>query len=156
MAESYENSKNPGVRPVEKPVEAGDTSGAGNGGPKWVTGQLPRDARTWAMLCHLSGVAGLSPLLPVVGAVVGPFIIWQLKRDEFEFVDEQGRRAVNFQISMLLYALVGLFLCLPFSVLMPLVICAVVLVDLIFLVIAAVKAKDGEHYRCPLTIRFFK
>lgn len=152
MAETDENSENLGV----KPVESGETSGAGSDGQKWVTGQLPRDARKWAMLCHLSGVAGLSPLLPVVGAVVGPLIIWQLKRDEFEFVDEQGRRAVNFQISMLLYALAGLFLCLPFSALRPLVICAVVIVDLIFLVIAAVKAKDGEHYRCPLTIRFFK
>jgi len=91
-----------------------------------------------------------------VGAVVGPLVIWQLKRDEFEFVDEQGRRAVNFQISMLLYAFAGLFLCLPVSFLMPLVLYAVVVVDLIFLIIAAVKANHGEHYRCPLTIRFFK
>jgi len=148
MAESDESSKNPTVEPAQKPV--GDT------GPKWITGEVPRDARTWAMLCHLSGVAGLSPLLPVVGAVVGPLVIWQLKRDEFEFVDEQGRRAVNFQISMLLYAFAGLFLCLPVSFLMPLVLYAVVVVDLIFLIIAAVKANHGEHYRCPLTIRFFK
>jgi len=148
MAEPDESSRNPAVEPVQGP--------GGDGGPKWITGEVPRDARTWAMLCHLSGVAGLSPLLPVVGAVVGPLVIWQLKRDEFEFVDEQGRRAVNFQISMLLYAFAGLFLCLPVSFLMPLVLYAVVVVDLIFLIIAAVKANHGEHYRCPLTIRFFK
>jgi len=154
MAESGKNPQNVAAEPANESVEA-RVSG-GNDGPKWITGEVPRDARTWAMLCHLSSVTGLSPLLPVVGAVVGPLIIWQLKRDEFDFVDEQGRRAVNFQISMLLYALVGLFLCLPFSILMPLVICAVVIIDLIFLVIAAVKANNGEHYRCPLTIRFLR
>ncbi|MFH1718063.1 MAG: DUF4870 domain-containing protein [Planctomycetota bacterium] len=153
MAETDQSSANPRIEPVEKPAGAYDS---GNAGPKWVTGEIPRDARTWAMLCHLSGVAGLSPLLPVIGGVIAPLIVWQLKRDEFGFVDEQGRRAVNFQISMLLYAFIGIFLCLPVSVLMPFVIYAVVVVDLIFLVIAAVKANDGEHYRCPLTIRFFK
>jgi len=147
MVESDEGSKNHAAAPVEEHVTAG---------PKWVTGEVPYDARRWAMLCHLAGVAGLSPLLPVVGMVVGPLVVWQLKRDEFDFVDEQGRRAVNFQISMLLYAFAALFLCLPVSFLIPLVIYAVVVVDLVFLIIAAVKANHGEHYRCPLTIRFFK
>jgi len=114
--------------------------------------EVNKDARLWAMICHLSALAGL--VVPVVGCIVGPLIVWQIKKEEFPFVDEQGKEAVNFQISMLIYGIVaGLlcFACVGF-VLLP----AVALVDLIFLLIAAVKANDGHHYRYPLTIRFIK
>jgi uncharacterized Tic20 family protein len=114
--------------------------------------ELNKDARMWAMICHLSALAGL--VVPVVGCIVGPLVVWQIKKEEFPFVDEQGKEAVNFQISMLIYGIVaGLlcFACVGF-VLLP----AVALFDLIFLLIAAVKANDGHHYRYPLTIRFIK
>ncbi len=114
--------------------------------------ELNKDARMWAMICHLSALAGL--VVPVVGCIVGPLVIWQIKKEEFPFVDEQGKEAVNFQISMLIYGIVaGLlcFACVGF-VLLP----AVAIFDLIFLLIAAVKANDGYHYRYPLTIRFIK
>ncbi len=111
-----------------------------------------KDARMWAMICHLAGLAGL--VVPVVGCIVGPLIVWQIKKEESPFVDEQGKEAVNFQISMLIYGIVaGLlcFACVGF-VLAP----AVAIFDLVFLLIAAVKANNGEHYRYPLTIRFIK
>ena len=111
-----------------------------------------KDARMWAMICHLSALAGL--VVPVIGCIIGPLIIWQIKKEEFPFVDEQGKEAVNFQISMLIYGIVaGLlcFACVGF-VLAP----AVAIFDLVFLLIAAVKANNGEHYRYPLTIRFIK
>jgi len=114
--------------------------------------EINKDARQWAMFCHLAGLAGL--LIPVIGNIVAPLIIWQIKKDEHPFVDEQGKGAVNFQISMSIYmAAAGLlcFACVGFF-LLP----AVVIVDLIFLLIAAVKANNGEHYRYPLTIRFIK
>ncbi len=114
--------------------------------------EVNKDARMWAMICHLSALAGL--VVPVVGCIVGPLVIWQIKKEEFPFVDEQGKEAVNFQISMLIYGIVaGLlcFACVGF-VLLP----AVAIFDLIFLLIAAVKANDGYHYRYPLTIRFIK
>jgi len=114
--------------------------------------EVNKDARMWAMICHLAGLAGL--VVPVVGCIIGPLIVWQIKKEEFPFVDEQGKEAVNFQISMLIYGIVaGLlcFACIGF-VLLP----AVVIFDLIFLLIAAVKANNGEHYRYPLTIRFIK
>ncbi|MHC4542112.1 MAG: DUF4870 domain-containing protein [Planctomycetota bacterium] len=75
------------------------------------------------------------------------------------FVAEQGRRAVNFQLSMLLYGAVGAVICLITLVavpLIPVVFFVVGLVDLIFVLIAAVHVNAGEHYRYPLTIRFFK
>ena len=114
--------------------------------------EVNKDARMWAMICHLAGLAGL--VVPVVGCIIGPLIVWQIKKEEFPFVDEQGKEAVNFQISMLIYGIVaGLlcFACVGF-VLLP----AVAIFDLIFLLIAAVKANNGEHYRYPLTIRFIK
>ena len=114
--------------------------------------EINKDARQWAMFCHLAGLAGL--ILPAIGSVVGPLIIWQIKKEEHPFVDEQGKEAVNFQISMLIYGIVAglLILACVGTVLLP----AVVIFDLVFLLIAAVKANNGEHYRYPLTIRFIK
>lgn len=115
---------------------------------------LDREARMWAMFCHLAGVGGLLPILPVIGSVIAPLVIWQIKKDDSDFVDDQGREAVNFQISVLLYALVaGLlcFACVGFGLLV-----VVYGLDVVFLVIAAIKANDGQRYRYPLTIRFIK
>jgi len=115
-----------------------------------------KDARMWAMICHLSALAGL--VVPVIGCIIGPLIVWQIKKEEFPFVDEQGKEAVNFQISMTLYLLISAILWIPLSfvcigILIPV---AIGIVDLVFLLIAAVKANDGYHYRYPLTIRFIK
>jgi uncharacterized protein len=113
-----------------------------------------RDARRWAMFCHLAGLIAFLPVAPVLGGLIAPLIIWQIKKDDFQFVDEQGKEVVNFQISMLLYGVVaGLlcFICIGF-VLLP----AVCIVDVVFLLIAGVKANSGEHYRYPLAIRFIK
>jgi len=119
--------------------------------------EINKDARMWAMICHLAGLAGI--VIPFVGSIVGPLIVWQIKKDDFPFVDEQGKEAVNFQISMLLYSVIGSAVCLVTCVgapLIPIVCFAVGIVDLIFLLIAAVKANNGHHYRYPLTIRFIK
>ena len=118
--------------------------------------EVNKDARMWAMICHLSALAGL--VVPVVGCIIGPLIVWQIKKEEFPFVDEQGKEAVNFQISMTLYLLISAILWIPLSfvcigILIPV---AISIVDLVFLLIAAVKANDGHHYRYPLTIRFIK
>jgi hypothetical protein len=124
-----------------------------------VTGEVDKQERRWAMFCHLSGLAGLSPLLPVIGSVVAPLVVWQLKADEFPFVDEQGRRAVNFQLSMLLYVTIGTIICIASLVgvfLIPVVFIVFALVNVIFVLTAAVKASRGRHYRYPISIRFFK
>jgi len=116
--------------------------------------ELDRDARMWAMFCHLAGVGGLLPIVPVLGSLIAPLVIWQIKKDDFKFVDEQGKEALNFQISILIYALAAAILCFACAgfVLLP----AVYILDLVFLLIAAIKANNGEHYRYPLTIRFIK
>ncbi len=111
-----------------------------------------KDARMWGMFCHLAAFAGI--VVPVIGCIVGPLIVWQIKKEEFPFVDNQGKEAVNFQISILIYGIVAGLLC--FACVGFFLLPAVYIFNLVFVLIAAVKANDGECYRYPLTIRFIK
>ena len=112
---------------------------------------LSKDERNWGMICHLSSLSGL--IIPF-GSILGPIIVWAIKKDELPFVDRQGKEAINFQLTMtiviiiswvLMFALIGLLL-LP----------AAILYTLVMIVIAAIKANDGVEYSYPYTIRFFK
>ncbi len=151
IKETPETSEGPGGK------APGDTSEDAEQGQ--VSAEVNKEACMWAMFCHLLGLAGLIYIMPVIGSIVGPLILWQIKRDEYPFVDEQGKEAVNFQVSMLLYAVVGSAVCAITCIgapLIPVVCLSVCIVDIIFLLIAAVKANNGQHYRYPLTIRFIK
>jgi hypothetical protein len=139
---------------AEQKVEAEQPVDVQPAGP---SKEVNKDARIWAMFCHLGGLVGLP--LPIVGNIVTPLVVWQIKKDDFPFVDEQGKEALNFQISMSLYGLIGVVACLITcvgAVLIPFLLAAVYIIDFIFLLIAAVKANNGYHYRYPLTIRFIK
>jgi uncharacterized protein len=118
--------------------------------------EMDRKARRWAMLCHLAGFVGFLPILPGIGWILGPLIVWLIKKDQYPFVDEQGKEAVNFQITMLIYSAVSALLLLTCIgiLLLP----AVLLTDIVLVVIATIKANDGFHYRYPypLIIRFIK
>ena len=110
-----------------------------------------REARQWAMFCHLAGLAWMTWFLPIIGGVVAVLIIWQIKKDDHPFIDKSGRQAINFQISMLIYAL-GLTITVIGVFLLP----VVAILNVIFAIIAAVRAGDGKHYKYPLTIEFIK
>ena len=139
----------------EETPEVPESSASPNQAEQKVEAEQPeitREARMWAMFCHLGGLAGL--LMPVVGNIVAPLIVWQIKKEDYPFVDEQGKEAVNFQISMSLYGLISIplfLICVG-----PFLLAAVGVFDLVFLLVAAVKANNGQHYRYPLTIRFIK
>jgi uncharacterized Tic20 family protein len=109
------------------------------------------DERMWAMLCHISSFAGF--IIPF-GNVIGPLIIWSMKRAEFPLVDDQGKEALNFQISMTIFLIVSAILILVLIGIVFLVILGVF--DLIITIIAAVRANSGERFRYPLSIRFVK
>jgi hypothetical protein len=111
-----------------------------------------KDERTWGMLCHLAALAKY--ILPTFGNIIGPLVIWLVKKDQSWFVDDQGKESLNFQISMTIYLIIaGLsMLVLIGFVLFPLLLA----VDLILVIIAAIKANEGVAYRYPLTIRFIK
>ena len=109
-----------------------------------------KDARMWAMICHLCGLALFSSI-PFAN-IIAPLVIWLLKREEFAFVEQQGKEAINFQISVLIY----LVCCIPLVFILvgiPLMF-LVSIGALVFSIIAAVKANEGVSYRYPLTIRF--
>jgi uncharacterized protein len=110
-----------------------------------------KDARNWAMICHLSAFAGyFCPL----GNVLGPLIVWAIKKDEYGFVDEQGKEAINFQLSMTIAYVIALILCLVVIGFFLLAILAVY--ALVMIVIASIKTNDGVDFRYPHSIRFFK
>jgi uncharacterized Tic20 family protein len=115
-------------------------------------GMIEKKALTWGMLCHLSALSGLIGI--PFGHLLGPLLVWLLKKNEFPYVDEQGKESLNFQISMTIYALVALFL--VFAVIgIPLFVSLVIL-DVVFVVVASVKANSGKPYLYPLTIRILK
>jgi len=110
-----------------------------------------KDERLWAMLCHLSVLSGY--VIPF-GHILGPLIIWLIKKNESPFVDANGKEALNFQFSMTIYIFVAGLLCL-ILIGIP-ILFGLIIADLVFLIIAAVKANGGESYRYPITIRFLK
>ena len=109
-------------------------------------------ARQWAMLCHYAAFFWV--LAPLIGNVIGPLVVWQLKKDLHPFVDEQGKEALNFQITysvammvcgLLAWVLIGFPLMLLVSV-----------AALVLTIIAGIKANAGEAYRYPLCWRLIK
>lgn len=149
---------------------------------------LRPELRNWAMLCHLASFVGL--LLAFIGLppfaftnIIGPLIVWLIKKDEGEFIDAHGRESLNFQISMTIYGIVltivffailfilifagaiaggsdgGLIALLfgTFGILGLVALGAIIgLLQFVLVIFAAVKASSGQFYRYPLTIRFFK
>ena len=114
--------------------------------------------RMWNMLCHLSALSGL--IVPF-GNIIGPLLIWQIKKSEFPSVEVHGKAALNFQITVLLAVLAGgvvavilSFFCIGY-LLFPLV-GIIALCGLIFAVIAGLKANEGKDYRYPWTLELIK
>ena len=110
-----------------------------------------RDENMWAMFCHLSALSGI--IIPF-GHIIGPLVIWLIKKDEFALVNDQGKEALNFQISMTIYLLVSVVLIIVLIGIVMLI--GLVIFDIIVTIIAMVKANEGVPYRYPLCIRFIK
>lgn len=108
-------------------------------------------ARQWAMLCHISALSGF--LIPF-GHLGGPLLFWLLKRNEHPLVDQNGKEAVNFQISMTIYAAISAVLVIV--VIGILLLIALGIFWIVVVIIASIRANNGEAYRYPLTIRFIR
>lgn len=110
------------------------------------------NSNTMGMLCHLLALCGLIGV--PFGNVLGPLVMWLIKREEIPFVDECGKEAVNFQISMTIYTIIaGLSALLVIGfVLLP----AVLIVNLVLTIIASIRASEGTNYEYPFSIRFIR
>lgn len=109
------------------------------------------EERQWAMAAHLSALLGL--VIPFAN-IVAPLVIWMIKKDTMSFVDDQGRESLNFQITVMIAAIVCGILVFVFIGLLLLPILG--LVALVFTIIAAIKANEGVAYRYPFTLRLIK
>ena len=107
-----------------------------------------KQERTWGMLCHLSALAVF--IFPL-GNIFGPLIIWLVKKDESPFVDDQGKESLNFQITFTIYCIFAAILTVIFIGIILLI--ALGIAFLILIIIASVKANEGEKFRYPFTIR---
>jgi len=105
---------------------------------------LPKDVINMVVLAHLLGLFGF----------VCPLVIWLLKKDEHKFINEQVKEILNYQISLMMYFFAAWLLCIILigAVILP----VLILLHIIFVIIATVKASEGKAYHYPIAIRFLK
>lgn len=102
----------------------------------------------WATLCHL---LGLAYYLVAFGGLIGTLIVWLLKKDDSPIIDAHGKAAVNFQITMTIFSVVSFIL--VFVGIGILLLLFLSIFNLVVVIIAAVKANQGELYRYPLSLQ---
>lgn len=159
-------------RPEDAPQ--GPYGPPGGSAGSWTPGHPPQNApppagptqdeRNWALFAHLAAFAGV--FFPIIGNLLGPFLVWILKKDTSRFVDHHGKESLNFQIfiSIILVALsflfsMGVFLAIllvgiPILVLAAVALAVVFVTALILVIVAAVAASKGTWYRYPFSFRF--
>lgn len=145
------------------------------------TKRLSKSETNNAFLIHISALAQF--FIPF-GGVVAPLVFWQVKKDESEFLDQNGKDAVNFNLSFALYGFILGLSFIPFFIstifrnignldhmhhemhwdfpFMFGVFGGISLIGIItvfrfvLIILAAIKANNGEHFKYPLTIKFVK
>jgi len=116
------------------------------------TTEISKADKSWAMFSHLSSFLGWIGI-PFAN-IIAPLIMWQIKKDELAFGSSQAKECLNFQISMTIYGLISLVLCLIFIGIICLI--ALFIINIIFTVIAVIKSNEGVEYRYPLNMRLIK
>jgi uncharacterized Tic20 family protein len=102
--------------------------------------------KVWSMLSHLSALLGVGFILPLV--------VYLAFKGESEYLTQNAREALNFHISLLIYAiccipLVFILIGVPLLILMG-------IAALILAIVATIKASEGGCYHYPLTLRLIK
>ena len=119
-----------------------------SGVPPLSSQPITPDERTWGTMAHVSSIIAM-----FIGglAVLGPLIVWLVKKNESPYVAHHGREALNFQITMFIAALVSaaLILCGIGLVLLPLIFVA----NVILSIIGAMRANEGQLWTYPFSIR---
>jgi uncharacterized Tic20 family protein len=127
-----------------------------------------QQVRTWSMLCHLSALAGL--IIPF-GSILGPLIVWQIKKNELPEIDPHGKESINFQITILIITIIfgallfgtlgyGAFVGSPFALFagsfgLGSILSLIRLISWILVVLASIRANNGELFHYP-SIKFIR
>ncbi len=109
------------------------------------------EQKQWGLLIHLSQF--LNFIFPF-GGVIAPIVMWQMKKDEMPAIDAHGKMIVNWAISSVIYTIVSIPL--MFILVGFLSLFAVIIMGVVFPIIGAIKANNGELWEYPLTIKFLK
>lgn len=112
---------------------------------------LSKDDKNMGVAVHLASFSGY--LIPF-GSILGPLIVWLMKRDEIAFVDTCGRNCLNFKLSLVVYVFISIIL--AFVGIGFILLGLIAIADIVLTIIAAMKASEGESYRYPLSIQFLK
>ena len=138
-----------GQQPSEPPVQPPLPGGA--------------DVKTWAMLCHLLALAGL--VCPF-GNIIGPLVVWLVKKDQMPIVNDQGKESLNFQITVAIAVLVGfvavsILSAIPvigwiFAIIFWIPVAAIGIYALVMVIMASVKANEGGAYHYTISLRLIK
>jgi uncharacterized Tic20 family protein len=107
--------------------------------------------KQWGMFTHLTA---FSTFVIPFGHIVGPLIIYLIKKDEFEFVDDQGKEVLNFQITWSIIFIIS-------AVLMLVGIGILMLIGFgiawfVLVIVGTVAANNGQYYRYPFSIKFLQ
>ena len=108
--------------------------------------------RTACVLCHASALLGI--FFHFLGHIFGPLIVWLSKRHEGAEVDAHGKESLNFRLTWLIYDAVAFILC--FLLIGIPILILLWVANIVLVIIASIKASEGQLYRYPLTIRFIK
>ena len=118
---------------------------------------VSKDERTWGMLSHLSALVGYF-VIPF-GNIIAPLVVWLVKKDESQFVADQAKESLNFQISLIIYAIVGSVICLILTLVVIGIFlwialgAALYIGGIVLTIVGAIRANEGQAYRYPWTIR---
>jgi uncharacterized Tic20 family protein len=110
-----------------------------------------KEERQWAMFAHLGTFCSM--FVPL-GNFIAPIVVWQMKKHESDFVVEQAKESLNFQITLILYFIISIPLC--FIIIGFFLIFALVIFGLIMVIVAGIKANDGMDFCYPMTLRLIK
>ena len=131
-------------RDIPSPPEPPTGQGMTGEGPAPSGGPPSKDACTMAMLAHLLGI---------FTGFIGALIIWMVKKED-PFVDDQGKEALNFQLTLLIGYVIGVVT--SCIVIGWLILPALYVVNIIFCILGTVAANNGQKYRYPFNLRMVK
>lgn len=109
------------------------------------------EPNVFTMLLHLSQLSGF--LIPF-GGIILPIVMWATNKNDSELVDKHGKIVLNWVISLTIYMVVGFILI--FAFVGVIIVIGLAITSIVFAIIGAIKANNGEYWEYPLSIKFFK